>query len=173
MDKVIPTNGTSAEDIKYANTVKKVYIDGVDVSECEHYRAKLKYKLPFDDYTVEQDKCHYSGIEIIQDCKGNKGCIYKQLKRLETENERLKEEKQELSIEIVSLTSKLFTLEKSSNDLSQCANKLYKAIQKIKKYIAKICKEECGYVQKKRCPDYDCRFGVVLDLITKAEEENE
>lgn len=44
-------------------------------------------------------------------------------------------------------------------------------LQKIKKYIARICKEECGYVQKKRCPDCDCRYGAILDLITKIEEE--
>lgn len=49
--------------------------------------------------------------------------------------------------------------------------KLKQILQEIKKYIAKICKEECGYVQKKRCPDCDCRFGAILDLITKAEEE--
>lgn len=51
--------------------------------------------------------------------------------------------------------------------------KYKQVLQKIKKYIAKICKEECGYVQKKRCPDCDCRYGAILDLITKAEEEDE
>lgn len=65
--------------------------------------------------------------------------LYKQLKRLEQENERLKEKKQELSIEIVSLTSKLFTLEKSSKDLSQGINKLYQTLQEIRELVSEPC----------------------------------
>ena len=69
----------------------KVIIDGVDVSECEHYRAEIETKMPYGEYEIQKDKCHYSGIEVIQNCKGNKGCIYKQLKRLQAENFELKE----------------------------------------------------------------------------------
>lgn len=69
---------------------KKIYVDGVDVSECEHYRAEIETKMPYGEYETLKDKCHYSGIEVIQNCKGNKGCIYKQLKRLQQENEQLK-----------------------------------------------------------------------------------
>lgn len=61
----------------------KVMIDGIDVSGCEHYRAEIETKMPYGEYEILKDKCHYSGIEIIQNCKGNKGCIYKQLKRLQ------------------------------------------------------------------------------------------
>ena len=67
----------------------KVIIDGVDVSECEHYRAEIETKMPYGEYEILKDKCHYSGIEIIQNCKGNKGCIYKQLKRLQAEYDDL------------------------------------------------------------------------------------
>ena len=67
----------------------KVIIDGVDVSECEHYRAEIETKMPYGEYEILKDKCHYSGIEIIQDCKGIKGCIYKQLQRLQAEYDDL------------------------------------------------------------------------------------
>lgn len=53
-------------------------------------------------------------------------------------------------------------------DLQKVINqrdKYIQTLQEIKKYIAKICKEECGYVQKKRCLDCDCRFGAILDQI--------
>ena len=75
----------------------KVIIDGVDVSECEHYRAEIETKMPYGEYEIQKDKCYYSGIEIIQACKGIKGCIYKQLKRLEQENKELKQENERLS----------------------------------------------------------------------------
>ena len=75
----------------------KVIIDGINVSECEHYRAEIETKMPYGEYGILKDKCHYLGIEIIQDCKGNKGCIYKQLKRLEQENEQLKAENEKLN----------------------------------------------------------------------------
>ena len=67
----------------------KVIIDKIDVSGCEHYRAEIETKMPYGKYEILKDKCHYSGIEIIQNCKGNKGCIYKQLQRLKEENEQL------------------------------------------------------------------------------------
>ena len=69
----------------------KVIIDGVDVSECEYYRAELETKMPYGEYVTEKDKCHYSGVEIIQNCKGNKGCTYKQLQRARAEIYELKE----------------------------------------------------------------------------------
>ena len=62
---------------------KEIIIDGVDVSGCEQYRAEIETKMPYGEYEIQKDKCHYSGIEVIQNCKGNKGCIYKQLKRLQ------------------------------------------------------------------------------------------
>ena len=64
-------------------------IDGVDVSKCKHYRAEIETKMPYGEYEIQKDKCHYSGIEIIQDCKGIKDCIYKQLKRLQAKYDNL------------------------------------------------------------------------------------
>ena len=45
--------------------------------------------MPYGEYEIQKDKCYYSGIEIIQDCKGIKGCIYKQLQRLQAEYDDL------------------------------------------------------------------------------------
>ena len=89
---------------------KQIIIDGVDVSECKHYCAQLETKMPYGEYEIEQDKCYYSGIEIITDCKGDKGCIYKQLKRKEQECEVLKRElnhRADTESDITSLCDKL------------------------------------------------------------------
>lgn len=80
-----------------------------------------------------------------------------EIRQLKAENERLKADKDKY-------------YQQTLDDEIQI-NELLQTLQEIKKYIAKICKEECGYVQKKRCPDCDCRYGVILDLITKAESE--
>ena len=107
---------------------------------------------------------------------------------LKAENERLKEENEELCDKMAAVTYRatggrlsysnytLNAIEQAFYDqldiLSDQKLEPYKqTLQEIKKYIANICKEECGYVQKKRCPDCDCRYGAILDLITKAEEE--
>lgn len=81
---------------------------------------------------------------------------------LKAENERLKEENYGLNQELLGYKKGVQAFE---------IIELKQTLQEIKKYIAKICKEECGYVQKKRCPDCDCRYGAIIDLITKAEEE--
>ena len=58
-----------------------------------------------------------------------------------------------------------------SNYCKECYKKqeeieqLKQTLQEIKRYIAVICKEECGYVQQKRCLDSDCRYGQILDKI--------
>ena len=61
----------------------KVIIDGIDVSECEHLNAcdkKMKCVI------LQDDVC-----EIDPYCKGY-DCYYKQLKRLQQENNELKKE---------------------------------------------------------------------------------
>lgn len=68
-------------------------------------------------------------------------------------NEQLKEESEQLH-----------------NDLKECGIKreqYRQALQEIKRYIAVICKEECGYVQQKRCLDADCRYGQILAKINE------
>lgn len=114
------------------------------------------------------------------------------IEELKAENEWLKKENETLKITREKLLGDLCITEESLKDYEEHYNRseqekekyyqqtlddeiqineLFQTLQEIKKYIAKICKEECGYVQKKRCPDCDCRYGAILDLITKAEEK--
>jgi hypothetical protein len=79
--------------------------------------------MPYGEYEIQKDKCHYSGIEIIQNCKGNKGCIYKQLKRLQAENEILKEKLQ------ISQNS-----DKKTIEIMKENERLKKEIKQYKKY---------------------------------------
>jgi predicted RNase H-like nuclease (RuvC/YqgF family) len=80
-EEIIPTNGTSAEDVKYAKRVEKIYIDGVDVAECEFYIADDKH---FCDLS-------FINKEELRNCDNINDCYYKQLKRLEQENKALKD----------------------------------------------------------------------------------
>lgn len=100
---------------------KKNYIDGVDVSGCEHYRAEIETKMPYGEYEILKNKCHYSGIEIIQDCKGIKDCIYKQLKRKE---QFLKE----IEKEITTYRLKYDTTHTASKLLDSLASKIRKEL---------------------------------------------
>ena len=61
-------------------TDKQIIIDGVDVSECIYF--KMNNKMPM------RRACN-SGIGSPY-CEYHKDCYYKQLKRLEQENEELK-----------------------------------------------------------------------------------
>ena len=124
--------------------------------------------------------------------------LRKENAELKAENERLKEEKSKLLSkcidkqcrinELINIVStKEFTLKVNGkkyeglngidkaklfiNNENAVRDKYNQTLQEIKKYIAKICKEDCGHVQKKRCPDCDCRYGAILDLITEAESE--
>ena len=128
---------------------KQIFIDCVDVSGCEYYNKDDKTCREVNG-KYETDICDFDKCE-------NSNCYYKQLSELKAENEQLEKEKK-------------INLQRA-NALNRELNHLQTCLQEIKKYIAKICKEECGYVQKKRCPDCDCRYGAILDLITKAEEE--
>lgn len=102
MDKVIPTNGTSAEDVKYANIVKKVYIDGVDVSECEYNKGYCRISA----------LCDYTG----HICEVNNNCYYKQLMRARAEIEELKDNKAIIKV----LDNEI----KISNKLKQCLKEI-------------------------------------------------
>lgn len=144
---------------------KKNYVDGVDVSECEHYRAEIETKMPYGEYVTEKDKCHYNGIEIIQNCKGNKGCIYKQLKRLQAENEKLKEEIYGLEQELLGYNKGVMAAE----------NILYKqCLKEIKEYIGTCC-HRFSKNHKDLCfgCEYDkevCDYSIILDKINEVME---
>lgn len=138
--------------------MEEIIIDGVKVEECSYYN---------------KDNTPYCCEVWDNECEAQ-NCYYKQLKHLEQENARLKEEIKEIKkyqYQQEYLDKEIEEMQKALKTLAEGLNKRQMLLQEIKKYIAKICKEECGYVQKKRCPDCDCRFGAILDLITKAEEE--
>lgn len=127
----------------------------------------------FKEISTQQGK-----IDAYKMSENEANEIIAELKAYKDVNEDFKTAYAELKAENERLE---FRVQKLSEDLS-CSNKCLRnkidiehkyrtTLQEIKKYIAKICKEECGYVQKKRCPDCDCRYGAILDLITKAEEE--
>lgn len=97
--------------------------------------------------------------------------MQEQIYNLKAENERLKEEVEIRDNLVEHFRKEAINWAKISNDCIKDIENYKQTLQEIKKYIAKICKEECGYVQKKRCLDCDCRYGAILDLITKAEGE--
>ena len=69
--------------------MSEVYIDGVNVAECENYTT-------IEDCDGIHDLC-----ELLDDyCSIKKNCYYKQLKRLEAENEKLKKEVENLNFYI-------------------------------------------------------------------------
>ena len=76
-EEIIPTNGTSAEDVAYAKKVKEIYIDGVNVAGCEFLR---KCVIPDNEGCKIDDSL----------CCDVGNCYYKQLQRLKQENEELK-----------------------------------------------------------------------------------
>jgi len=73
---------------------KEIIIDGIDVSECHrlntwHYE-RGRYDCPFCLTHFEQ----WGGFEMF--CNQRPDCYYKQLKRLEKENEELKDKVERL-----------------------------------------------------------------------------
>ena len=68
---------------------EKVMIDGVDVSECLHYRGEMC--------------CNEE--ELSLDCVKNKSCFYKQIIQLKAENERLKEKHKKLTCQILEISA--------------------------------------------------------------------
>lgn len=51
-------------------------------------------------------------------------------------------------------------------------SKIYKqALDKIEKCIKEyVCDEECGFNWDKPCPDCDCRYNDIIDIISKAKD---
>jgi predicted nuclease with TOPRIM domain len=122
-------------------------IDGVDVSKCKQYRAEIENKMPYGEYEIQRDKC-YSGIEIIQDCKGNKGCIYKQLKRLQAENEKLKKENDILRQYRGSKQASYEEMQKCWQISEQARRKLEKENNKLKTENEKLIDQNFKISQK-------------------------
>lgn len=145
----------------------KVIIDGVDVSGCNFYiqdyqRANnIKGK-----YEHCKDVCDLNGDNYFY-CKMNKDCYYKQLKRLEQENERLKAELRPLedsyfnglsSIEIAELAKKSIRITAENR-------KLEYALQEIRD-IAKehiVC-ADCNFEGTDKCDARMCTHFYLNDF---------
>lgn len=90
-------------------------IDGVDVSKCKLY-----------DYGI----CA-SEMAINLNCEDNKDCYYKQVKRLEKENEQLKKENKELTIHPVTAHYDIKRLKEEKEALQSSINLLKKDFEQL------------------------------------------
>lgn len=90
----------------------KVIIDGIDVSECKH----LKYD------GIKKPICRSGGCTSVYKnclCIENKDCDYKQLKRLQAENEKLKQVANDSIIEQEKLIAKVNELQAENERLKE------------------------------------------------------
>jgi septation ring formation regulator EzrA len=94
----------------------KVIIDGVDVSECKHF---------YSDEMCDSEQT----LSCV--CVKNKECEYKQLKRLEQENERLKEE-------ITKLSDPRYQISKVNEGYYNRMNTYKQALQEIRDITGSI-----------------------------------
>ena len=81
---IIPTNGTSADDVKYAKRVEEIYIDGVNVAGCYWKCKDGDCAMYYADLSADNNE-----LEFSFNCEDNPDCYYKQLKRLEQERDKL------------------------------------------------------------------------------------
>ena len=126
---------------------KERIIDGVDVTECKDYR-EVEYK--------EMPVCmnYYNNLPKPpketewQYCAGNKYCYYKQLRRLQTENEKLKKEIKSYKCQEKFPNQCHCAFRCLGNEFCQDADKRIekyrKAFEEIKEYIQSLNKDICN-----------------------------
>lgn len=114
---------------------KKIIIDGVDVAGCIQF--------------VEDDNCC---CDLGGDCEGWDNCYYKQLKRLEQENEELKRKYEENKTVILQLQQwqdedlrQIAELKRIKDDFFKQAEISHEAVLNKNKIIEKLEKEEDKY----------------------------
>lgn len=98
--------------------MSKTIINGIDVSEC---------------CCFENDRClwtkrYYENCYVVPPCEAVKDCYFKQLKRLEQENEKLKASANEAKIEYENLLI-------NRNDFAERAEKLKQENKELKEKI--------------------------------------
>ena len=82
---------------------EEIIIDGVNVAECEYYIQDYQRANNIEGrYEHCKDVCELNGDNYFY-CKMNKNCYYKQLKRLQAENEENMKRLRELSKEEINL----------------------------------------------------------------------
>ena len=112
---------------------KEIIVDNVDVAGCEFYVNRTGYCI--DD--------NHSPVH----CKERDGCIYKQLNRLQAENEKLKAKCKELNKKILDAdagkSQYSFYLDKEEKENRE----LRKALEEIRE-LAKGCKNSEGIIRQ-------------------------
>ena len=99
---------------------EEIYIDGVNVAGCKFY-VKHCIEDCYDERVDLYKYCQMFGSE----CTNEKDCYYKQLKRLEQENEKLRKENRELKVFFDNAAKKNTNLENKMKEYGEQYNELY------------------------------------------------
>lgn len=118
---------------------EEIIIDGVDVAGCE-FIGDIKSKFVKCTSWVHNSKKQVSGH---WDCRENKNCYYKQLKRLEQERDELKQENERLKEKVKDLDAMTGIFS------ARLAEKYKSALEEIRIYINRcrnsLCDSNCEY----------------------------
>ena len=167
---------------------KQIIIDGVDVSGCEWF-GQIDLDINVICTSNSPKKCNTY-------CKDIPNCYYKQLKRKEQKCEGLKRDlhknfeaknKLHLIIDRLLEASGYDTNTASAEDFEdvyenmryekQQLEQFGQTLTDIKEMLKDICMEECSFdwnkTSKKHCGDCDCRYGQILQKISKSEVDND
>lgn len=141
--------------------------------ECEELKEKLirisgEYK---DTLSIVEDMAIFLGLERI-DHFNIYQCYYKLKEMLNEYRQELKPFKDDY---FKNLDTKVIAeLAKKSIRLTTENRKLEDARDKIEKCIKEyVCDEECGFNWDKPCPDCDCRYNDIIDIINKTKGSGE
>ena len=152
---------------------KETTINGVDISECEfcitHTNRAVINSCNSRGY-IKDD-----GLHIHINCKDNPNCYFKQLKRLERENEDLKAEIDRQKETIIYLKNydmchkTLIQYEKTLKEIRDIAKKL---ITETPEYNSCYYKDECGdkCTPKQQNKVTYCCYENVEKILNKIEE---
>lgn len=132
---------------------KGIYIDGVDISECEHVFARISLfeRKNFVECTAfflenEDSRCN---------CSDNPNCYYKQLKRKERECEELKIYIESNEQQVKEVETLVMDNDRLINELDQLKQTLTE-IKKIAEILAPMTNEYENCHDRDRC--FECVF---------------
>lgn len=133
---------------------KQIIIDNIDVSGCEYCTEPCeKYPHAVCNRIDARDCEGYIDL-LLTDCEDNPNCTYKQLKRLEQENEELKETNkyQKKAIRMYDCIDKWDTKEchcacrclgnEFCDDAAEKINTYRSALEEIKRYAEERCRQK-------------------------------
>lgn len=126
----------------------KIIIDGIDVSECEHFKGNLRYNC-----------CNYYVDNFC--CEENPNCYFKQLARAKKDIDNFDNANRELWQENEKLENATFTLARGLNFQQERADKLENALAEIET----LCIDKCRYGKEVTIQD-------ILSIINKTKVDN-